>query len=117
MSIEKIINEAWENKDQVSQNSDKSLKDAVNQIIDDLDSGKARVAEKINGFVNSVYNRFIRIRTNAIFIFPGFIYNFFYTHNFMSFLITLFLLKIKKDFLFCSQCILVQTLFCPSIHH
>ena len=49
MSIEKIINEAWENKDQVSQNSDKSLKDAVNQIIDDLDSGKARVAEKISG--------------------------------------------------------------------
>ena len=49
MSIEKIINEAWENKDQVSQNSDKSLKDAVNQIIDDLDSGKAKVAEKING--------------------------------------------------------------------
>lgn len=49
MSIENIINEAWENKDQVSQNSDKSLKDAVNQIIDDLDSGKARVAEKING--------------------------------------------------------------------
>jgi len=49
MSIEKIINEAWENKDQVSQNSDKSLKNAVNQIIDDLDSGKARVAEKING--------------------------------------------------------------------
>ena len=49
MSIEKIINEAWENKDQVGQNSDKSLKDAVNQIIEDLDSGKARVAEKING--------------------------------------------------------------------
>ncbi len=49
MSIEKIINKAWENKEQVSQNSDKSLKDAVNQIIDDLDSGKARVAEKING--------------------------------------------------------------------
>ncbi len=49
MSIEKIINEAWKNRDQVNQNSDKSLKDAVNQIIDDLDSGKARVAEKING--------------------------------------------------------------------
>ena len=49
MSIENIINEAWENKDQVSQNADKSLKDAVNQIIDDLDSGKVRVAEKING--------------------------------------------------------------------
>ena len=36
MSIEKLINEAWENKDQVNQNSDRSLKDAVNQIIDDL---------------------------------------------------------------------------------
>ena len=35
--IEIIINNAWENKDQVNQNSDKSLKDAVNQIIDDLD--------------------------------------------------------------------------------
>ena len=49
MSIEKIINEAWENKDQVSQNSDQSLKDAINQVINDLDSGKSRVAEKING--------------------------------------------------------------------
>ena len=116
MSIEKIINAAWENKDQVSQNSDKSLKDAVNQIIDDLDSGKARVAEKINGFGNCIYNRFIRIRINVIFIFPSFIYNFFNTHNFMSFLITLFILKIKKDFLFCNQYTLHQTLFYPSIH-
>ena len=49
MSIEKIINDAWENKDQVNQNSDKSLKDAINQVIDDLVSGKSRVAEKING--------------------------------------------------------------------
>ena len=49
MSLEKIINEAWENKNQVNQNSDKSLKDAVNQIINDLDNGKSRVAEKING--------------------------------------------------------------------
>ena len=49
MSIEKIINEAWENKDQINLNSEQSLKDAVNQIIEDLDSGKSRVAEKING--------------------------------------------------------------------
>ncbi len=49
MSIENIINKAWENKEQVNSNSDKSLKDAINQIIDDLDSGKVRVAEKING--------------------------------------------------------------------
>ena len=49
MSIEKIINDAWENKDQVNPNSDHSLKDAINQVINDLDSGKSRVAEKING--------------------------------------------------------------------
>ena len=48
MSIENIINEAWKNKDQVNPNSDKSLKDAINQIIEDLDRGKVRVAEKIN---------------------------------------------------------------------
>ena len=28
MSLEKIINDAWKNKDQVNQNSDQSLKDA-----------------------------------------------------------------------------------------
>jgi len=49
MSLENIINEAWKNKDQVNQNSDKNLKDTIDQIIDDLDSGKVRVAEKING--------------------------------------------------------------------
>ena len=47
--LENIINEAWENKDQVNPNSDQSLKDAINQIISDLDSGKSRVAEKIDG--------------------------------------------------------------------
>ena len=49
MSIVNIINEAWEKRDQVNQDSDQNLKDTVNQIIDDLDSGKVRVAEKING--------------------------------------------------------------------
>ena len=49
MSIEKIINDAWENKDQINPNSDQSLKDTINQVISDLDSGKSRVAEKING--------------------------------------------------------------------
>ena len=33
MSIEKIINEAWDNKDQVNQNSEKSLKEAIDQVI------------------------------------------------------------------------------------
>ena len=47
--IKKIINDAWENKDQINPNSDKKIKDTIDQIIADLDSGKVRVAEKING--------------------------------------------------------------------
>ena len=35
MNTEKIINDAWENRDQVSPNSDESLKNTVNQIIDE----------------------------------------------------------------------------------
>ena len=49
MSIEKIINEAWDNKDQINPNSNQSIKDTINQVIEDLDCGKSRVAEKING--------------------------------------------------------------------
>ncbi len=48
-NLEKIINEAWEKKDQVNKNSDTSLIDSINKIIEDLDQGKIRVAEKING--------------------------------------------------------------------
>ena len=47
--IEKIINDAWENRGQINQNSNRSIKDAINQVIEDLDSGRSRVAEKING--------------------------------------------------------------------
>ena len=49
MSVENVINEAWEKRDQINPASDQSLKDTINQVIDDLDSGKSRVAEKING--------------------------------------------------------------------
>ncbi len=48
-NIEKIINDAWEIKDQINKNSDKSIIESINQIIEDLDQGKKRVAEKING--------------------------------------------------------------------
>ena len=47
-NIEKIINDAWENKEKISNNSDKSILDAINQTIQNLDKGKVRVAEKIN---------------------------------------------------------------------
>ena len=48
-NLEKIINDVWQNKNQINQNSDKSIIDAINQIIDLLDQGKIRVAEKIKG--------------------------------------------------------------------
>jgi len=47
--IEKIINKAWENKDQISKDSEGSIINSINQIIEDLDKGRIRVAEKING--------------------------------------------------------------------
>ena len=46
--LEKIINEAWENKEDINQNSDASILNVVDQIIEDLDEGKIRVADKLN---------------------------------------------------------------------
>jgi len=48
-NIEKIINDAWQIKDQINKDSDKSITDAVKHILKELDQGKIRVAEKING--------------------------------------------------------------------
>jgi len=47
--IEKIIDEAWNKKENINKNSDKKIIDAINQTIKDLDVGNVRVAEKING--------------------------------------------------------------------
>ena len=49
MSNENIINDAWKNKEKINENSDKSLKDAIKEVIEDLDRGRLRVAEKIDG--------------------------------------------------------------------
>ena len=47
-SFERIINEAWNNKGQINSKSSRKLLNAINKTIDLLDSGKIRVAEKIN---------------------------------------------------------------------
>jgi len=47
--LETIINQAWEKKEEINKNSDKEIINAINQTIDNLDSGTARVAEKNNG--------------------------------------------------------------------
>ena len=46
--FEKIINESWNNKDQVNSKCSKKLLNAINKTIDLLDSGEIRVAEKKN---------------------------------------------------------------------
>ena len=46
MSIENIINEAWENRKDISPDSDKSIIDAINETIELLDQGKVRVANR-----------------------------------------------------------------------
>ena len=54
-SFEKIINEAWNNKNQINFKSDKKILNAIGKTIELLDSGKIRVAEKkiINGMLIS----------------------------------------------------------------
>ena len=47
--LEILINQAWNKKEEINKNSDKKLIDAINHTLDDLDSGIARVAEKIEG--------------------------------------------------------------------
>jgi 2,3,4,5-tetrahydropyridine-2,6-dicarboxylate N-succinyltransferase len=47
--FEKIINEAFENKEKVDANSDKSITDAIKETIELTDQGKIRVAEKKDG--------------------------------------------------------------------
>ena len=46
MCIRDSINTAWENKDSINGQSDKSILDAINQTIELVDSGELRVAEK-----------------------------------------------------------------------
>ncbi len=47
--LENIINDAWENKEGINQDSDELIINSINQIISALDEGKIRVAEKIKG--------------------------------------------------------------------
>jgi 2,3,4,5-tetrahydropyridine-2-carboxylate N-succinyltransferase len=47
--FEKIINEAFENKEKIDANSDKSITDAIKETIELTDQGKIRVAEKKDG--------------------------------------------------------------------
>jgi 2,3,4,5-tetrahydropyridine-2-carboxylate N-succinyltransferase len=49
MQLETFINQAWEEKDQLSSSSTGEFVEAIRSIMVQMDSGKIRVAEKING--------------------------------------------------------------------
>ena len=44
--MEKIINDAWENRAKIDGNSDKSILDAITTTIEKVDKGEIRVARK-----------------------------------------------------------------------
>ena len=48
MSLENIIEKAWEDRSNINKNSDKTIISAVNEILEKLDSGAIRVCEKKN---------------------------------------------------------------------
>ena len=62
-SYEKIIDEAWNNKNQVNSKSSRKILNAISKTIELLDSGKIRVAEKKNDVW--VVNQWIK-KTNLL---------------------------------------------------
>jgi len=74
-SFEKIINEAWNNKNQINSKSEKKILNAITKTIDLLDSGNIRVAEKENNqwFVNQWIKKAILLsfRINKMKIYKG----------------------------------------------
>lgn len=48
-ALEKTIEAAWENRDGIDTTTTGEIPEAVNQALDALDSGEARVAEKVKG--------------------------------------------------------------------
>ena len=59
-NLENIINVAWENKDKINKDSDKSIIDAIKETINQLNEGKITVAEpqgndwKINDWIQKI---------------------------------------------------------------
>ena len=48
-NLEKIINEAWAEKENINSNSPNEIINSVNEVLSKLDNGQIRVSEKING--------------------------------------------------------------------
>ena len=46
-NLEKIINEAWAEKENINSNSPNEIINSVNEVLSKLDNGQIRVSEKI----------------------------------------------------------------------
>jgi len=49
LKMENIINQAWEDRDQINTDTKGEVRNAVMNALNDLDAGKRRIAEKIDG--------------------------------------------------------------------
>ncbi len=49
MSLKSVINEAWDNRESLNTESRGEIRDAVKDVLKQLDTGEQRVAEKTNG--------------------------------------------------------------------
>ncbi|MEP7261934.1 MAG: 2,3,4,5-tetrahydropyridine-2,6-dicarboxylate N-succinyltransferase [Usitatibacter sp.] len=73
MSLQKTINDAWEQRSDITPSSvSRELKEAVDHVVADLDAGRLRVAEKVSGewtvhqWVKKAVLLSFRIRDNGI---------------------------------------------------
>jgi len=73
--LQSIIEQAWEDRDKVNLETKGAVRDAVNAALNMLDSGKARVAEKVDG--NWQVNQWLKkavllsFRLNDMSLIPG----------------------------------------------
>ena len=77
-TLEKTINDAWEARGEVSGSTQGAVREAVNAVLDLLDSGKARVAERVstgNWTVNQWLKKAVllsfRLNDNSVIQGPG----------------------------------------------
>ena len=70
--MEKIINDAWENRSEINSSSEKKIIDAIEQTLDNLDKGKIRVCEKsgndwiVNQWIKKAILLSFRTKENSI---------------------------------------------------
>ena len=75
MSLKSVINNAWENQETINAATRGEIRDAVKEVLNQLDTGAQRVAEKINGewIVNQWLKKAVLLsfRLNDMYVIDG----------------------------------------------